>query len=163
MNLNFEQTSFVSLRFVILLMLARWARVPEELDMLLQCAVGIPRLAVQFFLQSSKSHLEHLTPGKLSFNTSTVNHAAIRMLARTVLNGPQPRIILARNTPESLRDRTSHGCHSSDNSFFPQPAPKFCRAILNSLTAVLTSSKLSAEMAHFACFCAAIIESSSVL
>ena len=42
-------------------------------------------------------------------------------------------------------------------------APKFSRAILSSFTAVGTSSKFSAEIAHLACFCAAITDSSSVL
>jgi hypothetical protein len=40
-------------------------------------------------------------------------------------------------------------------------APRLSSAPLNSLTAVGTSSKLSAEMAHRACFCAFIIASSS--
>ena len=44
-----------------------------------------------------------------------------------------------------------------------QFAPKLCSAIRNSLTAVSTSSKLRAEIAHLACFCAAITLSSSVL
>jgi len=43
-----------------------------------------------------------------------------------------------------------------------QDAPKVCSANLNSLTAVGTSSKLSADMAHLACFCAMATESSSV-
>lgn len=37
---------------------------------------------------------------------------------------------------------------------FPQLAPRLSRARLSSRTAVGTSSKLRAEMAHFACFCA---------
>ena len=42
-------------------------------------------------------------------------------------------------------------------------APKDCKAILSSLTAVGTSSKFNAEIAHLACFCADMMASSSVL
>ena len=44
-----------------------------------------------------------------------------------------------------------------------QAAPKACSAALNSLTAVEESSKFNAEIAHFACFVAAMMESSSSL
>lgn len=43
-----------------------------------------------------------------------------------------------------------HGHHSSQQ--LRQDAPSACKAILSSLTAVLTSSKLRAEIAHLACF-----------
>lgn len=42
-------------------------------------------------------------------------------------------------------------------------APNVLKAALSSFTAVGTSSKFSAEIAHRACFCASMIASSSVL
>jgi hypothetical protein len=43
-----------------------------------------------------------------------------------------------------------------------QIAPKAFKAMRSSLTAVAESSKFSAEIAHLACFCASLIESSSL-
>lgn len=52
--------------------------------------------------------------------------------------------------------------HTADKNDV-QCAPNACNAIRSSLTAVAESSKLSAEMAHLACFVACLMDSSSSL
>lgn len=70
---------------------------------------------------------------------------------------------ISHDVGRHLHEQSSGGRTWFFVSGHSQLAPRLCNAILSSLTAVFTSSKLSAEMAHLACFCAASTDSSSVL
>ena len=89
-------------------------------------------------------HSQNERPQKLSFAaTSSFASRGISVQIKTIPYGSTWRI--------------NSSCR------LPQLAPSARSAILSSLTAVSTSSKFSAEMAHLACFCAATTASSSRL
>lgn len=81
----------------------------------------------------------------------------------TVADKPNMRVLLA-NKPRTIVITLENSKYVSHNrGLLPYRAPSASRAILNSLTAVGTSSKFNADIAHFACFCALNTDSSSVL